>query len=213
MKTLQIYLYFALLIFVLPTQVFSKNVEFTVVAGGCFWCVEADFEKIPGVIEVISGFSGGHKKNPTYKEVVKGKTGHFEAVKIFYNSDVINYKNLIDIFWRTIDPTDGNGQFCDRGFSYQSAVFVKSSIEKDIAVLSKLEAQQKLKDKILTPILELNNFYPADETHQDYYKGENLVITRYGLIKQSKAYKYYRKGCGRDLRLKEVWGSDALISH
>ena len=211
MKKLQIYLYFALLIFVLPTQVFSKNVEFTVVAGGCFWCVEADFEKISGVIEVISGFSGGHKKNPTYKEVVKGKTGHFEAVKIFYDSDVINYKNLIDIFWRTIDPTDGNGQFCDRGFSYQSAVFVKSSIEKDIAILSKLEAQKKLKDEILTPILELKNFYPAAQTHQDYYKGENIIITRYGLIKQSKAYKYYRKSCGRNQRLKDLWGSNALI--
>ena len=213
MKKLLIYLHFAMFIFVFPTQVLSKNVEFTVVAGGCFWCVEADFEKIPGVIEAISGFSGGHKKNPTYKEVIKGKTGHFEAVKISYDSDVIKYKDLIDIFWRTIDPTDGTGQFCDRGFSYQSAVFVKSSIEKDIAILSKLEAQKKLKDEILTPILELKNFYPADQTHQDYYKGENIIFTRYGLIKQSKAYKYYRKGCGRDLRLKELWGSDAFISN
>ena len=213
MKKLLIYLYFTLFTFLSPAQVLSKNIEFTVVAGGCFWCVEADFEKITGVTEAISGFSGGHKENPTYGEVVKGKTGHFEAVKIFYDSDVISYKDLIDIYWRTIDPTDGTGQFCDRGFSYQSAIFVKSKSEEDMAILSKFEAQKKLKEEIMTPILKLKNFYPADQSHQDYYKGENIIITRYGLIKQSKAYKYYRKGCGRDLRLKEVWGADALISN
>ena len=162
------------------------------------------------MIEGISGFSGGNKENPTYKEVVTGKTGHFEVVKIVYDADIISYKELIDIFWRTIDPTDGEGQFCDRGQSYQSAIFVKSDIENEIAVSSKLDAQEQLNAEIVTPILKLENFYPADQSHQDYYKGENLIFSRFGLIKQSKAYKYYRKGCGRDKRLKEIWGVQAF---
>lgn len=210
MKTIPTFIYLVIFTLMSPIQLLSKNLDFTVFAGGCFWCVEADFEQIHGVIEGISGFSGGNKENPTYKEVVTGKTGHFEVVKIVYDADIISYKELIDIFWRTIDPTDGEGQFCDRGQSYQSAIFVKSDIENEIAVSSKLDAQEQLNAEIVTPILKLENFYPADQSHQDYYKGENLIFSRFGLIKQSKAYKYYRKGCGRDKRLKEIWGVRAF---
>jgi peptide-methionine (S)-S-oxide reductase len=182
------------------------------VAGGCFWCVEADFEKIPGVIGVVSGYTGGQTENPTYKEVVKGGTGHFEAVKIIYDKDIINYRQIMDTFWRTVDPTDKQGQFCDRGQSYQTAIFVTNMAEKEIASHSKILAQQILGKEIVTPILNFSKFFDAEDYHQDYYKGENLIFTRFGLVKQSKAYKYYRKGCGRDARLKILWGSAAIIA-
>ena len=195
-----------------PNQVISKTVGLAYVAGGCFWCVEADFEKIPGVIDVVSGYTGGQTENPTYKEVVKGGTGHFEAVKIIYDKDIINYRQIMDTFWRTVDPTDKQGQFCDRGQSYQTAIFVTNMAEKEIASHSKILAQKILGKEIVTPILNFSKFFDAEDYHQDYYKGENLVFTRFGLVKQSKAYKYYRKGCGRDARLKILWGSAAIIA-
>lgn len=212
MKKIFCIIYVLLLTVSIPNQTISKTIDLAFVAGGCFWCVEADFEQIPGVIEAISGFTGGTTENPTYKEVTRGGTGHFEAVKIIYDTEIISYKQLIDIFWRTIDPTDKWGQFCDRGQSYQTAIFVKSKLEKKIALESKLKAQQILNKNIVTPIIYFTKFYAADKSHQDYYKGENFTITRYGLVKQSKAYKFYRKGCGRDTRLKDLWGSKALIA-
>jgi peptide-methionine (S)-S-oxide reductase len=212
MKKVAYIAYLLLFTMSFQNQAISKTIDVAVVAGGCFWCVEADFEQIPGVIEAISGYTGGVTENPTYKDVTKGGTGHYEAVEIIYDAEIISYKQLIDIFWRTIDPTDALGQFCDRGQSYQTAIFVKDASEEKIALSSKLEAQQVLNKKIVTPIIYFSKFYPAENYHQDYYKGENFVITRYGLVKQSKAYKYYRKGCGRDIRLVDLWGSKPLIA-
>ncbi len=183
--------------------------ETLVVAGGCFWCVEADFEKVPGVIKAESGFTGGKVKNPTYKQVTRGGTGHYEAVKITYDAGRVSRSQLLNMFFRSIDPTDAGGQFCDRGKSYRTAIFVSNSAEKAIAEKAKAEAQNALGRKIVTPILGAKAFYKADASHQDYYKGKKLVITRAGPKSQASAYKFYRNACGRDKRVKQLWGSAA----
>ena len=182
-----------------------------ILAGGCFWCVEADFEKVNGVSKVISGYTGGFVENPTYKQVVKGGTGHYEAVIIHFDPEIITTKNILYKFFRSIDPTDAGGQFCDRGHSYKSAIFAKPN-QILIAKNALLEAEAILGEKIVTPILEVSKFFTAEKYHQDYYKGENLVLTRFGPIKQKNAYKRYRSACGRDERLKEVWGKDAFLN-
>jgi len=173
--------------------------------------VEADFEKVNGVSEVISGYTGGFVENPTYKQVVKGGTGHYEAVIIHFDPEIITTKNILYKFFRSIDPTDAGGQFCDRGHSYKSAIFAKPN-QILIAKNALLEAEAILGEKIVTPILEVSKFFTAEKYHQDYYKGENLVLTRFGPIKQKNAYKRYRSACGRDERLKEVWGKDAFLN-
>ena len=180
-----------------------------IVAGGCFWCVESDFERVKGVREVISGYTGGTKSNPTYRQVVGGGTGHYEAVRILYNSNQIDLPRLYDLFFRSIDPTDAGGQFCDRGQSYATAIFVSDQAQRAAAEASKARAQAELGQTIVTPILDAATFYQAEDYHQDYYKGTNRVLTRFGPIKQSEAYKRYRAGCGRDARVEELWGSDA----
>ena len=180
-----------------------------IVAGGCFWCVEADFEKVRGVKEAVSGYTGGTVTNPTYKQVTRGGTGHYEAVKITYDSGVVDRDRLFNLFFRSIDPTDAGGQFCDRGQSYATAIFVSNPAERAAAEKAKAEAQAALGRKIVTPILDAKAFYEAEDYHQDYYKGTNRVLTRFGAIPQNEAYKRYRKGCGRDARIKQLWGSDA----
>ncbi|MGJ8603673.1 MAG: peptide-methionine (S)-S-oxide reductase MsrA [Marivita sp.] len=180
-----------------------------IVAGGCFWCVEADFEKVRGVKEAVSGYTGGTTSNPSYKQVTAGGTGHFEAVKITYDSGAINQSQLFDLFFRSIDPTDAGGQFCDRGQSYATAIFVSNAAEKAAAEAAKAKAEAELGQRIVTPILSATAFYEAEAHHQDYYKGTNRVLTRFGPVKQSDAYKRYRKGCGRDARVAELWGNDA----
>ncbi|SLN33513.1 Peptide methionine sulfoxide reductase MsrA 2 [Roseovarius gaetbuli] len=180
-----------------------------VVAGGCFWCVEADFEKVPGVIEAVSGFTGGKTENPTYKEVTRGNTGHLEAVRITFDPDKVSRASLLHLFFRSVDPTDAGGQFCDRGASYRTAVFVSDSAEKQLAEAAKTAAQDALSHKVVTPVLPLETFYPADSSHQDYYKGNALVITRFGPRTKAKAYKLYREACGRDARVRALWGNDA----
>ena len=189
----------------------AQSKDSIILAGGCFWCVEADFEKVNGVIEVISGYTGGFVENPTYKQVVRGGTGHYEAVIIHFDPEIITTKNILYKFFRSIDPTDADGQFCDRGHSYKSAIFAKPN-QILIAKNAVLEAEKVLGKKIVTPILEVNKFFTAEKYHQDYYKGENLVLTRFGPIKQKNAYKRYRSACGRDERLKEVWGKDAFLN-
>ena len=189
----------------------AQSKDSIILAGGCFWCVEADFEKVNGVSEVISGYTGGFVENPTYKQVVKGGTGHYEAVTIHFDPEIITTKNILYKFFRSIDPTDAGGQFCDRGHSYKSAIFAKPN-QILIAKNAILEAEKVLGEKIVTPILEVNKFFTAEKYHQDYYKGENLVLTRFGPIKQKNAYKRYRSACGRDERLKEVWGKDAFLN-
>lgn len=186
--------------------------EVLTVAGGCFWCVESDFETVTGVSEVVSGYTGGESENPTYKQVVQGGTGHYEAVQIFFDPDIVSRQQLLALFFRSIDPTDAGGQFCDRGASYSTAIFVGSNDEKSLAEGVKSDAQKALGQQIVTPILNAERFYEAEEYHQDYYKGENRVLTRFGLVKQSYAYKSYRKGCGRDARVLELWGDEAAFA-
>lgn len=169
-----------------------------VLAGGCFWCIESDFEKLPGVTDVVSGFTGGTLKNPTYNG---DHTGHYEAVEITYDPDKVSYKELLDYYWVNIDPFDDRGQFCDKGPSYLSAIFVANDQERELAEQSKKAVQAQFPDKtVVTPILPASTFYPiqGDESyHQDYYKNNPV------------RYKYYRWNCGRDQRLKAIWGDRA----
>ncbi|WP_420568960.1 peptide-methionine (S)-S-oxide reductase MsrA [Thalassovita sp.] len=191
------------------TRAQAGQTETLTVAGGCFWCVESDFESVPGVHEVISGYTGGTIERPTYKQVVRGGTGHYEAVQIQFDPSTVTRAQLLQMFFRSVDPTDAGGQFCDRGDSYRTAIFVSNPAEKAIAETAKTEAARALKQKIVTPILSEGTFYPAEKYHQDYYKGSKVVLTRFGPIKQSKAYKRYRNACGRDQRVRELWGNKA----
>lgn len=172
----------------------AKSQATAVFAGGCFWCTEADFEKVPGVIRAVSGFTGGTLANPSYEQVSGGGTGHYEAVTILYDPHRVSYAALVHHFFRTIDPTDGGGQFCDRGDSYRTALFVKNAEERKIAEAAKTEANRALGGRVITPILAASRFYAAETYHQDYYK------------KNPIRYRYYRYRCGRDARLEEVWG-------
>lgn len=180
-----------------------------VFAGGCFWCVEADFEKVPGVIEAVSGYTGGTVENPTYKQVVRGGTGHLEAVRIDYDPDEVSLDRLLHLFFRSVDPTDDGGQFCDRGYSYTTAVFVADDTEKSAAEAAKATAEAELEMTVVTPILDAGPFYLAEDYHQDYYRQKNLIISRFGPISKEKAYKRYRQACGRDQRIKDLWGDAA----
>ncbi len=186
----------------------AAETETLTVAGGCFWCVEADFEKVKGVKEVISGFTGGTVANATYKQVTKGGTGHYEAVQIKYDPNVVSASQLYSFFFRSIDPTDAGGQFCDRGPVYRTAIFAGSN-ELDAAKQAKAQAEADLGKKVVTPILKEGAFYPADAYHQDYYKQTKLVLTRFGPLSKAKAYRKYRASCGRDARVKELWGAAA----
>jgi len=179
------------------------------VAGGCFWCVEADFEKVRGVREVVSGYTGGRVDNPTYKQVSKGGTGHYEAVQIQYDPDRISYAELLHMFMRSIDPTDAGGQFCDRGESYRTAIFVSNAEEKAIAEQALADARAALGRTVVTPVLNAARFYEAEDYHQDYYKGRGIILTRAGPKRQDNAYKFYRQGCGRDARVRALWGDAA----
>lgn len=164
-------------------------------AGGCFWCMEAAYEPLDGVIEVISGFSGGNEANPTYEDVVYGKTGHYESVQIYYDPNLISYEEIIEFYWRNIDPTDSEGQFVDKGKHYRTAIFYANENEKAIAEASKLKLENsKMFDKpIVTEIRPFKSFYKAEEYHQDYYK------------KRTLNYKVYEKGSGRDQYKEKYW--------
>ncbi|MCM2561960.1 peptide-methionine (S)-S-oxide reductase MsrA [Lutimaribacter sp. EGI FJ00015] len=179
------------------------------VAGGCFWCVEADFEKVKGVEEVVSGYTGGSTENPTYKQVTRGGTGHYEAVQIMFNPEQVSRAQLLHMFLRSVDPTDAGGQFCDRGESYRTAIFVSDQAEKELAQQAIANARQELGQKVVTPIVDAKTFYKAEAYHQDYYKGDRLMVTRFGPIRQSKAYERYREACGRDDRVRQLWGGAA----
>ena len=172
----------------------------TILAGGCFWCMESDFEKLKGVTNVVSGFSGGEIQNPTYRGNHKG---HYEVVEITYDPKIVSYKEVLDYYWVNIDPFDARGQFCDKGTEYLSAIFVANENEKKIAEASKLAIEKQFPSKkIVTPILNSSTFWPIKGNeihHQDYYK------------KSPVRYKYYRYSCGRDKRLKEIWGDKATV--
>ncbi len=171
------------------------NMKTATFAGGCFWCVEADFEKFDGVIEAISGYTGGQRDNPTYKEVSAGGTGHTEAVQVIYDPDKVSYSQLLDVFWRHMDPTDPGGQFVDRGSQYRSGIFYHDDEQKRLAQESKmaLEKSGRFNRPIVTEITMLTRFYRAEDYHQDYYKKNPL------------RYKFYRSGSGRDKFLKQAW--------
>ena len=164
-------------------------------AGGCFWCMEHPFEKHDGVIEVISGYTGGHTENPTYEEISAGGSGHLEAVQIMYDPDKITYEELLDVYWRQIDPTDAGGSFVDRGKQYRAAIFYHTEEQKQLAEISKENLAQsgRYKNPIVTEILKVREFFKAEEYHQDYYKNHPLK------------YKYYRYGSGRDQYLQKIW--------
>ena len=168
-------------------------------AGGCFWCVEADFDHVPGVVRTISGYTGGALEDPTYRQVSAGGTGHREAVQIFYDPDKVSYETLLEIFWRSVDPTDDGGQFCDRGESYETAIFANSPEQKRLADGSKRKLQQSaiLDQPVVTPIEAAGRFYPAEDYHQNYYQTSSL------------RYKFYRFSCRRDARIEELWGDQA----
>ncbi|WP_368188399.1 peptide-methionine (S)-S-oxide reductase MsrA [Aestuariibius sp. HNIBRBA575] len=190
-------------------QAQARDVQTMVVAGGCFWCVESDFESVTGVIEAVSGYTGGSTENPTYRQVTRGGTGHYEAVEITYDADRVSYRQLLDLFFRSVDPTDAGGQFCDRGDSYRTAIFVSNSAQQAQAEAALSAAQSELGQRIVTPILSASHFYDAEDYHQDYYEGRNIVVTRAGPKRQSEAYKFYREGCGRDARVRQLWGNNA----
>ncbi len=194
-------------------QAHAKDVQSLVVAGGCFWCVESDFESVPGVIEAVSGYTGGHTANPTYKQVTGGNTGHYEAVRISYDADIVSYDKLIHLFFRSIDPLDAGGQFCDRGSSYRTAIFVDTAEQRAIAQAALDAAQKQLGKPIVTPIVDAKPFTVAEDYHQDYYKGGGYTLTRRGPKSQIEAYKFYRKSCGRDARVADLWGADAPFVH
>jgi len=181
-----------------------------VVAGGCFWCVEKDFESVPGVTSVVSGFAGGKTEDPTYKQVTAGGTGHYEAVQITYDDSKLSYADLVRLFFRSVDPTDAGGQFCDRGDSYRTAIFVNGPAERAAAQAASAEAEQQLRAQIATKILPAGPFYAAEDYHQDYYKSGDIIITRFGPRTKASAYKLYRNACGRDARVQQLWGSAAI---
>ncbi|MEX3316187.1 peptide-methionine (S)-S-oxide reductase MsrA [Sulfitobacter sp. PS-8MA] len=201
----------ALGLMVQSQSVEAGETETLTVAGGCFWCVEADFESVKGVTEAVSGFAGGRTENPTYKEVTGGNTGHYEVVQIEFDPSVVSRETLLDLFFRSIDPTDAGGQFCDRGDSYRTAIFPNSPAQEAAAEQAKAEAQAALGTQVVTPILGDAPFYTADDYHQDYYKSsDRLAFSSVGLgVKKSVAYKRYREGCGRDARVQELWGDAA----
>jgi peptide-methionine (S)-S-oxide reductase len=162
-------------------------------AGGCFWCIEKDFEQVRGVVDVVSGYTGGKGNNPSYQN----HSGFLEAVKITYNPAVVSYESLLGTFWRTVDPTDPGGQFCDRGHSYTTAVFAANAMEKELAAKTKAEAAKALGKSIVTPIRDAAPFYNSEDYHQDYYK------------KNPSKYKYYRWSCGRNQTVEKLWGAEA----
>lgn len=166
-------------------------------AGGCFWCVEKDFDNVPGVLSTTSGYTGGHVKNATYADVTSESSGHREAVKIEYDSTKTDYAKLLDAYWHSTDPTDASGQFCDKGESYTPAIFVMTPEEKALAEKTKGEIGEKLGQKVATLVLDAAEFWPAEDYHQDFYK------------KSSTRYSYYRNACGRDERVKSLFGGDA----
>ena len=180
-----------------PSAGHSQETKTAIFAGGCFWCVESDFDQIDGVVETISGYIGGTLENPGYKQVTAGGTGHYEAVKITYDPAKVSYEALLSAFWHSVDPTDAGGQFCDRGESYRTAIFATDEAQLAAAEATKAEVAKDLKTDIATAVLKAPTFYPAEGYHQDYYE------------KNPIRYKYYRYSCGRNARVKDLWGDKA----
>ena len=186
-------------VFILFSTITQGENRTALFAGGCFWCMESPFDKLAGVIETTSGYAGGSLEYPTYKEVSTGETTHLEVVQVTYDPEKSSFKKLLEVFWVNIDPSDSLGQFCDRGSSYLTAIFYGSKNEEKLAQYSKNYVARILKQPIATKLVKLTKFWPAETYHQDYYK------------KNPKRYRFYRKKCGRDRRLKELWASKPLV--
>ena len=183
----------------LPTWADGKQAEDAAIfAGGCFWCMEPPFDELDGVISTTSGFSGGHVSNPSYEQVVAGRTGHLEVVKVTFDPTVVDFEALLAVFWKNIDPLDDGGQFCDRGDHYRSAIFFQDDAQRQAAEVSKqaLEQSGRFDQTIVTRILAGAPFYPAEAYHQNYYQNNPI------------RYRYYRARCGRDARLRTLWGEN-----
>lgn len=173
--------------------------ETAIFAGGCFWCVESDFDHVKGVISTVSGFTGGTVANPTYRQVSHGGTGHYESVEITFDPGRVSYEQLLTAFWHSVDPTDGGGQFCDRGPTYRTAIFATSKAQYDLAIASKKAAESELGRSVATAVKMAGPFYPAETYHQNYYQ------------KHPIRYNYYRLTCGRNQRVDQVWGAKAYL--
>ena len=176
----------------------ETKLESIVLGGGCFWCIEADYEKLDGVVDVVSGYAGGHIKNPTYKQVSAGDSGHIEVVKVTYDANKISSSQILAYFWRHIDPTRDDGQFCDRGPQYRPAIFYQNETQKNQALASIKQTEQKkpFAEPLKVELIQASEFYPAEEYHQDYYK------------KNPIRYNFYRYNCGRDARVEQLWGEN-----
>lgn len=198
-----------ILALILLASAAEAKTKTAILAGGCFWCVESNFEAVPGVKDVISGYTGGTSQNPSYDD----HRGHYEAVKITYDDAKISYAQIVEKFLHSTDVVDAGGQFCDRGKAYRSAIFVSNTAEKQIAKDEIAKAQTALGQTIVTPVLSAKTFWPAEAYHQDYYKSTELVLTRRGPKEKRNAYKFYRDSCGRDARIKQLWGSAAAFTH
>ena len=186
--------YKAIVLFLfLQTSVFSQDLGKAYFAGGGFWCMEESFEKKEGVMEVISGYSGGTTTNPTYKEVTYGNTGHFETIEIIFDKDKTNYKDLLNHFWKNIDPFDAYGQFCDKGYSYRSVAFYENDEQKHLIEKSMMILEKKFNKKIVTYVIKFDKFYKAEDMHQNYYEEKFL------------SYLRYKKACGREKTLNRIW--------
>ncbi len=180
-----------------PPAAAPEGLAVATFAGGCFWCMEAPFDKTPGVVSTTSGYTDGHKKDPKYKEVGAGKTGHTEGIRVVFDPEKVTYAQLLDIFWHNIDPAQAGGQFCDRGPMYRTGIYFHDAAQKKAAEDTKAKVAAKLGVTVVTDIKAATVFYPAEDYHQDFYK------------KNPGHYQRYRTGCGRDRRLKEIWGASA----
>ena len=197
MKSLTIAAFGLLTASLFPSTSFADT-KVAIFAGGCFWCVESDFDHVPGVISTTSGYTGGHVANATYQDVTSETSGHREAVKIEYDSTKTDYAKLLDAYWHSTDPTDPIGQFCDKGESYTPAIFVMNAEEKALAEKTKADVATALGTKVSTLILDASDFWPAEDYHQNYYLNNELK------------YSYYRNACGRNDRVASIWGKDAF---
>ena len=184
----------AVIVLIVPVPGLAQERASAVFAGGCFWCMEPPFDELDGVLDTTSGYTGGHTASPTYKQVTAGNSGHYESVRVTYDPNRVSYEQLLAVYWVNVDPFDATGQFCDKGSSYRSAVFVADEIQRKLAESSKRANEASFDRGIVTEILPAGEFYPAEDYHQDYYEKNPL------------RYKYYRYGCRRDQRLEVVWG-------
>lgn len=181
--------------------------ETALFAGGCFWCVESDMDAVDGVSETISGYAGGKTENPTYDDYSRG--GHREVVQVTFDPSKVSYAKLVDIFLHSVDVTDAGGQFCDRGHAYSTAIYALNDAQAKAAKTVKAEDEKELGREIVTPVEGATKFWPAEDYHQNYYLSQKRTLTRFGYVTRADAYKGYRKGCGRDATVRDVWGDSA----